>query len=202
MSNPPPVRRRTSLPSQSSKSVVASIDSPASRTAVFIKHGKYVLVGGLGCWYLDYPDVVKRTLEARHGWIRRVLITGLGLHIATIFIFLYLVLFLPWVRGFTPNYPKWQESARLRIIVPLLTASIIGGWTCLVISLSQAGKTTTLQSVLDAFKAVGNASLEQMEGREGMGIFSSMAGATALFTLTLGILGMIPAPSSAMKKRE
>lgn len=54
--------------------------------------------------------------------------------------------------------------------------TILGSWTCLVISLSQAGKTTMFESVMDAVKGVGNASLGQMEGRDGMGVFSSMVG--------------------------
>ncbi|WVQ78514.1 hypothetical protein IAT38_000600 [Cryptococcus sp. DSM 104549] len=199
---PPLAKRRTSLPSQSSESVVASIDSPPSRTPVLIKHGKYILAGGAGCWWVDLAGGVGRVLDKDGGWVRRMMIAGLGLHAATVLIFLYLVLFLPWLRGYIPNYVKWQDSARLRVIVPLLTTTILGGWTCLVISLSQGGKTTMFESVMDAVRGLGNASLEQMEGHEGMGVFGSMVGATALYTFTLGVLGLIPAPSKALRKRD
>ena len=57
-------------------------------------------------------------------------------------IFLYLVLFLPYLRGYIPHvslthpsfdlgdfadveqYPEWQKSARLRLIVPVRVAAI------------------------------------------------------------------------------
>lgn len=58
--------------------------------------------------------------------------------------------------------------------------TILGSWTCLVISLSQAGKKTMFESVMDAVKGVGNANLGQMEGREGMGVFSSMVGGESI----------------------
>ncbi|OWZ57485.1 hypothetical protein J007_01378 [Cryptococcus neoformans] len=202
MTNSDLTKRRPSFSSQSSGNVVASIDSPPDRTSVFVKHGKYILVGAGGCWWVDLPTVLSRALHKEDGWIKRMMLAGLGLHVATIFIFLYLVLFIPWLRGYIPNYTKWQESARLRIIVPLLTMTILGSWTCLVISLSQAGKTTMFESVMDAVKGVGNASLGQMEGRDGMGVFSSMVGATSLFMFTLGILGMIPAPSHVLRKQD
>ncbi|WWC69208.1 uncharacterized protein I206_103145 [Kwoniella pini CBS 10737] len=190
-------KRRPSLPSDSSATIVSQLDKPIKpRSSALIKHGKYVALGALGCWYTDLPNAVRNVLNDEAGWIRKAMITGLGSLAATISIFLYLVLFLPWFRGYIPNYPKWQTSARLKVIVPLLTTTILLGWTCIVISLSQAGKRSILHSAVDAVKAVGNASLEQMEGERGLGVFRSMAGTTALFTLTLGILGFIPAPAN------
>ncbi|KAK8869593.1 hypothetical protein IAR55_000160 [Kwoniella newhampshirensis] len=190
--------RRPSLPSQSSEAVIASIDSPPTKvTSAIIKHGKYIALGGVGCWWVGLLGAVRKVLDGERGWVRRVLVLGLGLHVTTITIFLYLVLFLPWLRGYIPNYLNWQKSARLRIIVPLLTTTILLGWTCLVVSLSQAGKRTMFESAIDAVKGLGNASLEQMEGAEGLGVFKAMAGATALYTLTLGVLGLIPAPAKA-----
>ncbi|WWD16145.1 hypothetical protein CI109_100570 [Kwoniella shandongensis] len=187
---------RPSLPSQSSEAVISTIDQPVPKfTSMIIKHGKYIALGGAGCWWVGLAGAIQKVLGGEKGWVRRVLIAGLGLHVTTITIFLYLVLFLPWLRGFVPNYINWQKSARLRVIVPLLTTTILLGWTCLVISLSQAGKRTMLESALDAVKGLGNASLEQMEGGEGLGVFKAMAGATALYTLTLGVLGLIPAPA-------
>ncbi|WVR05337.1 hypothetical protein IAU60_002351 [Kwoniella sp. DSM 27419] len=188
--------RRPSLPSDSSESVVSSLDTPKSfsGSSPLIKHGKYVLLGSAACWWSGLPMGVMRVLEMEGGWIRKMMVAGLSLHGVTVFIFLYLVLFLPWLRGYIPNYPKWQQSARLRFIVPLLTLTILLGWTSLVVSLSQAGKRTMLESAVDAVKGLGNASLEQMEGVRGLGVFRSMVGATGLYTLTLGLLGFIPAP--------
>jgi len=142
-------------------------------------------------------------LEGEGGWARRVLVLGLGLHGTTIIIFLYLVLFLPWFRGYIPNYPAWQQSARLRVLVPVLTITILLGWTSYVISLSQAGKNSPLDALGDAVKGVGNADKKLLEGGKGLGLFSSMAGATAAYTLTFGILGFIPAPpNTPVRKRK
>ncbi|WVW82821.1 hypothetical protein I302_104833 [Kwoniella bestiolae CBS 10118] len=201
MSGPPTAsssRRRPSLPSDSSETIVSTLDKPirTPHSSALVKHGKYVVAGALGCWYVDLMGNVRSILEDEGGWVRKVMILGLTSHGVTILIFLYLVLFLPWFRGYTPNYPQWQSSARLQIIVPLLTFTILLGWTSIVVSLSQAGKKSILDSAVDAVKAVGNANLEQMEGGRGLGVFKSMAGTTALFTLTLGILGFIPSPSN------
>nr|ODN94974.1 hypothetical protein L204_04318 [Cryptococcus depauperatus CBS 7855] len=198
--NPSQPKRRSSMLSKSPEDVVALIDSQPGRTPVIVKHGKYIITGLLGCWWVDLPNGILRVLQSEDGWIRKMLIAALGLYLATVIMFLYLVLFIPWLRGYIPNASR--ESARLRIIVPLLTISILGSWTFFVISFSQAGKQTMMESVLDAFKGVGNASLEQMEGRDGMGVLSSMVGATALFIFTLGVLGLIPAPSYAAKRKR
>ncbi|WWD09873.1 hypothetical protein V865_008002 [Kwoniella europaea PYCC6329] len=190
-------RRRPSLPSDSSETIVSTLDKPARiNPSALTKHGKYVLLGALGCWYVDLIGNIKGVLDEEGGWVRKVMIVGLTSHGATILLFLYLVLYLPWFRGYIPNYPKWQSSARLSVIVPLLTTAILLGWTSIVVSLSQAGKRSILESAVDAVKAVGNANLEQMEGERGLGVMKSMAGTTALFTLTLGILGLIPAPTN------
>ncbi|WRT67381.1 uncharacterized protein IL334_004352 [Kwoniella shivajii] len=190
-------KRRPSLPSDSSANIVSTLDrQPRTHSSAIIKHGKYVLIGGLGCWWVDLPNAVQRVLASEGNWVRRMMFAGLGGHGATVLIFLYLVLFLPWFRGYVPNYPQWQASPRLSLIVPLLTATILLGWTCLVVSLSQAGKRSMLESAVDAVKGVGNASLGQMKGEDGLGVFKSMVGATSLYIFSLGILGFIPAPTN------
>ncbi|WVF71944.1 hypothetical protein IAT40_006754 [Kwoniella sp. CBS 6097] len=203
-------KRRPSLPSDSSETIISSLDNQnpyptTKKVSPFIKHGKYVLLGLGGCWYTDLPGAIARVLETGKGagitgqggdWVRKVMLLGLGLHGTTVFIFLYLVLFLPWLRGYIPNYREWQQSARLSLIVPVLTTTILLGWTSLVVSLSQAGKRTMLESAVDAVKGVGNGSLEQMKGGKGLGVFKSMAAATALYTLTIGVLGLIPTPAN------
>ncbi|WVQ98968.1 hypothetical protein IAU59_006100 [Kwoniella sp. CBS 9459] len=201
-------KRRPSLPSDSSETIISSLDDrnpyPTSKkVSPFIKHGKYVFLGLAGCWWTDLPNAIARVLDRSPGggdgsgdWVRKVMLLGLGLHGTTVFIFLYLVLFLPWLRGYIPNYREWQQSARLSLIVPVLTTTILLGWTSLVVSLSQAGKRTMLESAVDAVKGVGNGSLEQMQGGQGLGVFKSMAAATALYTLTIGVLGLIPTPAN------
>ena len=50
------------------------------------------------------------------------------------------------------------------------------GWLLYVIALSQGGKTTPLDALGDAVKAVGQGSLEDIHGTKGMGVFSAMVG--------------------------
>lgn len=175
-------------------------------------------------------------------------------------IFLYLVLFLPYIRGYIPNvslrvsqrvsrvhadgqYPKWQESARLRVIVPvrlsayvlgksperiptnshtnvkLLTASIFLGWSGYVVSLSQAGKRTVLSALKDAAVDAAKSGLKTASTQRPMGLLSAIGGstsfssvnaghdqmltkATALYSLTIGILGFIPTPKNAPVRKN
>lgn len=94
-----------------------------------------------------------------------------------------------------------------------LTLTILLGWTSYVVSLSQAGKYSPLNALGDALKGVGNGDSALMGGHRGLGVFRSMAGgrshlsrtlrtqdqlttsATAVYTITFGVLGFIPAPS-------
>lgn len=79
MTNSDLTKRRPSFSSQSSGNVVASIDSPPDRTSVFVKHGKYILVGAGGCWWVDLPTVLSRVLHKEDGWIKWVYILDSGM---------------------------------------------------------------------------------------------------------------------------
>lgn len=79
MTTPGLARRRPSFPSQSSGNVVASIDSPPERTPILIKHGKYILVGAGGCWWVGLPTVLSRVLHKEDGWIKWVYILDTGM---------------------------------------------------------------------------------------------------------------------------
>ena len=110
-----------------------------------------------------------------------------------------------------------------------MTVSILFGWTFYVVSLSQAGKRTPLNALGDAGRGIGEGRLEVMEGSKGMGLFSAMAGgqslskvvrdheltgrtvhlisrlnrtATALYTITIGLLGLIPPHSSERIRKK
>ncbi|ORY29951.1 hypothetical protein BCR39DRAFT_530255 [Naematelia encephala] len=198
-------RRRPSQNRRSSSAdnILRSVDEPPpTLITTLIKHGKYIALGGVGTWYTDLIGVGRRILDEESGWIRRVLVAAIGLHGLTIIIFLYLVLFLPWFRGYIPHYPKWQQSARLRLLVPVLTATILLGWTSYVVSLSQAGKASIFVSLGDAVQGVGEADPAKMSGTRGIGVFRAMAGTTALYALTLGVLGLIPAPSNVPIRKK
>lgn len=41
---------------------------------------------------------------------RRMLVAAGGLHAVTLAIFFYLILFLPWLRGYMPNVSSWSGN--------------------------------------------------------------------------------------------
>ena len=87
-------------------------------------------------------------------------------------LFLYLIVFLPWIRGIIPNvsppripfnlplifvfpfitaetqYPSWQGSRRLRLIMPLLTSTILTGFIALVLALTRGTPLGAFRSIL------------------------------------------------------
>ncbi|KAK1925091.1 hypothetical protein DB88DRAFT_487892 [Papiliotrema laurentii] len=196
-------KRRASFPSSSSENILANTDKPIRRSAnVLIKHGKYVLAGAFGCWWTGIADEIVGIYEGPSGWIRSLLVASVAFHACSVMIFLYLVLFLPYIRGYIPNYPKWQESARLRVIVPLLTASIFLGWSGYVVSLSQAGKRTVLSALKDAAVDAAKSGLKTASTQRPMGLLSAIGGTTALYSLTIGILGFIPTPKNAPVRKN
>jgi hypothetical protein len=98
-----------------------------------------------------------------------------------------------------PQYMKWQNSARLRSLVPVcphlakpdpssntqaLTLTILIGWTSYVISLSQAGKLSPLDALGDALKGVGKGDSALISGQRGLGVFKSIVGGEYLLMLS------------------
>jgi len=77
------------------------------------------------------------------------------------------VLLFPLIKGEQPNYPHWRQSGVLSTVIPVLTASILAGWSLLTFALARWS------------------SLGYLEG---------MIGASGLYALAFGLLGLIPAP--------
>ncbi|GMK55119.1 hypothetical protein CspeluHIS016_0201750 [Cutaneotrichosporon spelunceum] len=191
-------RRRKSSSSQT----LAQMDhspalSPGFIIRRLIKHGKYIAAGAAGIWWLDLVTAVENLLESPDSWARRILVAAGSLHALTLSIFLYLVVFLPWLRGYIPNYPKWQQSRRLRVLFPVLTASILLGWSCFVFALNKTTHPAPRSSIHERIRGALD-----VPHSDGLGLFSSMAGATAIFSLTFGLLGLIPAPRVPMRMRK
>ncbi|KDQ59247.1 hypothetical protein JAAARDRAFT_127764 [Jaapia argillacea MUCL 33604] len=84
----------------------------------------------------------------------------------TIGLFLYILL-IPWIKGQQPNYRSWRESGELSKVIPLLTACMVIGWPLLSFTLGHWS------------------SLGYLEG---------IVGATGMYALIFGVLGLIPAP--------
>ena len=75
----PTPARRLSNPSE-----LQYIDQPLHPVNAFIKHGKYVALGGAGCWWTDLFPVAADIRNGQGGWARNVLRLGIGLHGLTV----------------------------------------------------------------------------------------------------------------------
>ncbi|KAF9507507.1 hypothetical protein BS47DRAFT_306218 [Hydnum rufescens UP504] len=81
-------------------------------------------------------------------------------------LFLYILVYLPRIRGVYPDYEHWRSN-ELKPIVPALTISIITGWNILVYILSYYSS---------------------------LGLIRSIIAGLGLYALSFGIVGMIPSP--------
>ncbi|THV07414.1 hypothetical protein K435DRAFT_643451 [Dendrothele bispora CBS 962.96] len=127
---------------------------------------KLIVPGGGLVWYLDALNEFWMALHSETDWGRTLALASLFTGCTTISLFIY-VLLTPWIRGVEPDYRSWRESGILSSVIPMLTTSIVVGWLLLVVSL---GQYTSL------------------------GYLKSVVGASAIYALTFGLLGLIPAP--------
>jgi len=129
---------------------------------------KFVLPGAAITYYLGTHEVFWNLVSevGRNGWARPAAITSLGLGLIIVGLFLY-VLLVPWLRGIEPNYLTWRESGVLSNVIPVLTASIVMGWSLLSVTLGRWSS---------------------------MGYFEGAIGASGLYALAFGLMGLIPAP--------
>ncbi|EPQ54094.1 hypothetical protein GLOTRDRAFT_106629 [Gloeophyllum trabeum ATCC 11539] len=84
----------------------------------------------------------------------------------TVCLFLY-VLLVPWIRGLPPDYRSWRQSGELSKVIPMLTASIVTGWSSLSFTLARWS---------------------------GLGFMEGIIGASGVYALAFGLLGLLPAP--------
>ena len=86
MSQPNINKRRPSFPSADSSNVLRNIDKQnplASPKIAWIKHGKYIALGGGGVAYFDIVDRIRWSL-ASENWVRWIARLGVGLHGLTV----------------------------------------------------------------------------------------------------------------------
>jgi len=119
-------------------------------------------------YYLGTYGILWRLLNdiELEGWPRTAAVISLALGLSIVTLFLY-VLLVPWIRGIEPNYRSWRESGVLSSVIPVLTASIVVGWSLLSVTLARWS------------------SLGYLEGA---------IGASGLYALVFGLMGLIPAP--------
>jgi len=100
-----------------------------------IKQLQYITFGAATTWYFDLvkhiPELLSRGVTTFSGALT---IISIILHQLAVVLFLYVLLYLPLVKGQFPDYSHWPEN-ELANIVPWLTFGIIGGWTALFYTL-------------------------------------------------------------------
>ncbi|KAI0368025.1 hypothetical protein BV20DRAFT_949026 [Pilatotrama ljubarskyi] len=134
-----------------------------------LKQLKFVLPGGLLTYYFDSHNVLLGLLKGTSGandWSRSAARLSVLSAAVTVSLFLY-VLVLPLLQGEQPNYRHWRQSGVLSTVIPVMTASIVAGWSLL------------------AFTLGCWSSLGYIEGT---------LAASGLYALAFGLLGLIPAP--------
>jgi len=137
-----------------------------------LKQLKFIVAGGLGTYFLSIPAHVNHILfplpsVSKHSNSARLssaLAVGLGT--VTITLLLYLVL-LPRVKHIQIDYNRWRASPGLATIITLLTATIVSGWSLLVYALARGSD---------------------------LGFWKSLIGATSIYILSFGLIGLIPVP--------
>lgn len=136
-----------------------------------IRQLEYILPGALITYYYGTISEFLRILSHEnltHGsWLAsNSAFLSLTLALLTVSLFVYILL-LPLIKGEQPNYRSWRESGPLSTVIPILTASIVLGWSLSVFTL---GHWTTL------------------------GYARGVIATTGLYALAFGILGLLPVP--------
>ncbi|KAH7930142.1 hypothetical protein BV22DRAFT_1028642 [Leucogyrophana mollusca] len=129
---------------------------------------KFVVPGAAITYYFNTHRVFLSLLwnQGSDGWARALALSSLGLGSLVISLFLY-VLLVPWIYGIEPDYRSWRESGVLSSVIPVLTTSILTGWSVLSLTLGRWS------------------SLGYLEGT---------IGASGLYALAFGLMGLLPAP--------
>ncbi|KIP08210.1 hypothetical protein PHLGIDRAFT_88466 [Phlebiopsis gigantea 11061_1 CR5-6] len=128
---------------------------------------KFIVPGGLVTFALHTHQAFWRivTGESAHGtWAWTTANLALVLGFVTFVIFVY-ILFLPWIKGEKPDFRHWRQSGVLSTAIPILTASIVAGWSLLSYALGT-----------------------------NLGYIKGIIGASGLYALVIGLIGLIPAP--------
>ncbi|KAN0092761.1 hypothetical protein V8E55_003545 [Tylopilus felleus] len=131
---------------------------------------KFIIPGATITFLLNTHHVLLGLLSTPSAspgdWSRTAAFTASCLGGIVILLFLYLLL-LHWIQGVEPDYRSWKKSGVLSHVIPTLTAAIVAGWSMLAITL---GKWSNL------------------------GYLKGTIGASGLYALVFGLMGLLPAP--------
>ncbi|KAJ7170673.1 hypothetical protein C8R43DRAFT_980411 [Mycena crocata] len=127
-----------------------------------------VVPGAAVTYYLDTIHHISAALVSADvgSWGRTAALGSLSLGVLTVALFVYILL-TPWIHSVTPDFRSWRESGMLSSVIPILTFSIVTGWLGLTVTL---GQWTSL------------------------GYAKAVVGTSAIYALTFGLLGLVPAP--------
>ncbi|OSC99876.1 hypothetical protein PYCCODRAFT_1437849 [Trametes coccinea BRFM310] len=134
-----------------------------------LKQLKFVLPGGLITYYFESHNVFLHILRGDYGargWGRFAARISMLNAFLTVSLFLY-VLILPLIQGEQPNYRHWRQSGVLSRVIPIMTASIVAGWSLLVYTFGRWSN---------------------------LGYVEGVVAASGLYALGFGLLGLLPAP--------
>ncbi|KAJ6505989.1 hypothetical protein DFH09DRAFT_1050915 [Mycena vulgaris] len=134
-----------------------------------------VVPGGAITYYLDTVHHLAAALASVDvdSWGRTATLASLSLGALTVALFVYILL-TPWIHSVAPDFRSWRESGLLSSVIPILTFSIVTGWL---------GMTATLGHWTS------------------LGYIKAVVGTSALYALTFGLLGLIPAPRIRSSQR-
>ncbi|KAK7690717.1 hypothetical protein QCA50_005816 [Cerrena zonata] len=138
----------------------------ASLSRHTLRQLKFILPGGLVTFYLGSHNEFLRVYHEEQGLAGTLVLLSLALSAVTLGLFLYILAF-PLIRGEQPNYRHWRQSGVLSTVIPLLTTSILLGWSILAYVLGRWSN---------------------------LGYIWGVIGASGLYSLSFGLLGLIPAP--------
>jgi len=129
---------------------------------------KFVIPGAAITYYLGLYNVFRTIVEKENddAWGRSAALASLGLGLMTVLLFLY-VLLVPLIRGIEPNFVSWRESGVLSKVIPVLTTTIILGWSLLSFTFGRYSD---------------------------LGYIEGIIGASGVYALSFGLMGLIPAP--------
>ncbi|KAI0346267.1 hypothetical protein BDW22DRAFT_1425769 [Trametopsis cervina] len=131
---------------------------------------KFIGPGAIATFWLNTHQALRDVLlgETSYSWARTSAFFTLLLGVVTVTLFLYILL-IPLIQGIQPDFRHWRQSGVLSSVIPILTGSIVMGWTTLVLTL---GRWTEL------------------------GYIKGTIGASGLYALVFGLMGLIPVPNS------
>ncbi|KAI0314617.1 hypothetical protein OF83DRAFT_1135978 [Amylostereum chailletii] len=132
----------------------------------FVRQLRFVGPGGAVTYWLGVLPQLGQVWTDADGLSRPLMFASILSGVLSISLFMYILL-IPVFKGIPPNYRSWRESGELSSVIPVLTATMILGWS-------------SLTFVLGHYSSLG--------------YIQGVVGSSGLYALAFGIMGLVPAP--------